>query len=40
MTPLFVVEEPGEWRMEVHEDFVITVDYYEGVTEITFNVEI
>ena len=37
--PLFTVEELGEWKMEVFEDYVITVDYYEGFAEITFNGE-
>ena len=37
MTPLYVVEEPGEWRMKVYDDGVIfTVDYYEGFAEIAF----
>jgi hypothetical protein len=36
MTPLFVVEELGEWRMEVYEDFTLSVDYYEGFAEIVF----
>jgi len=38
--PLFVVEELGEWRMEVHPDFIMTVDYYEGFAEISFSVEV
>jgi len=40
MTPLYVVEDYGEWRMEVYPDFVMTVDYYEEVAEISFSVEI
>jgi hypothetical protein len=40
MTPLYVVEELGEWRMEVYEDYVISIDYHEGSAEIMFNVEI
>jgi len=36
MTPLYVVEEPGEWRMEVFEDYIISVDYYERFAEIVF----
>jgi len=40
MTPLYVVEDYGEWRMEVYEGFVLTIDYYEGVSEISFNAEI
>jgi hypothetical protein len=37
MEPLYVVEEPGEWRMEVYDDGVIfTVDYYESFAEIVF----
>jgi len=35
--PLYAVEEPGEWRMEVYDDGVIlTVDFYEGFAEIAF----
>ena len=37
--PLFVVEELGEWRMEVYPDFIMTVDYYEGFAEIMFVAE-
>jgi len=40
MTPLYVVEELGEWKMGVFEDYVITIDYYEGFAEISFSVEI
>ena len=40
MTPLYVVEEPGEWRMEVYEDRIISVDYYEGFAEVSLNVEV
>jgi hypothetical protein len=36
MTPIYVVEEPGEWRMEVYDSFILTVDYYEGFAEISF----
>jgi hypothetical protein len=38
--PLFTVEEPGEWRMEVYEDCIISVDYYEGFAEVSLNVEV
>ena len=34
------MEESGEWMLAVYEDFIITVDHYEGFAEITFNVEI
>jgi len=34
--PLYVVEEPGEWKMEVHDDYVLSIDYYEGFAEIVF----
>jgi len=40
MEPLFTVEDYGEWRMEVYDEYVITVDYYEGFAEISFSVEI
>ncbi|MEM1598736.1 MAG: hypothetical protein QXI07_09535 [Pyrobaculum sp.] len=40
MTPLFVVEEPGEWRIEVYDDGVRYVDFFEGITEIIFDVEV
>ena len=40
MEPIYTVEDYGEWRMEVHEGFILTVDYYEGVLEISFNVEV
>ncbi len=33
-TPLYVVEEPGEWRMEVYDDMIVSIDYYEGLAEI------
>jgi hypothetical protein len=36
MTPLYIVENYGEWRMEVYEDYVLSVDYYEGFAEIVF----
>jgi len=37
MTPLYVVEEPGEWTLAVYEDgTIISVDYYEEVAEIVF----
>jgi hypothetical protein len=36
MTPLYTVEEPGEWMFAVYEDFVISIDYYEGFAEIVF----
>jgi len=36
--PLFTVEEPGEWMLAVYEDFVLSVDYYEGFAEITFEI--
>jgi hypothetical protein len=36
MIPLFVVEEPGEWRMEVYEDYILTIDFYEEFAEIVF----
>ena len=38
--PLYTVEVDGEWRMEVYVEYVITVDYYEEVAEISFSVEI
>jgi hypothetical protein len=37
--PLYAVEEPGEWRMEVYDDVVVYVDFYEGFAEISFLVE-
>jgi len=36
MTPLFTVEELCEWKMEVYDDMIISIDYYEGFAEITF----
>jgi hypothetical protein len=37
MTPLYIVEEPGEWRMEVYDDgSIISIDCYEGFAEIEF----
>lgn len=39
-TPLYVVEEPGEWRMEVYPGFIMTIDYYEGFAEVSFSVEV
>jgi len=36
MTPLYVVEEPGEWMFAVYDDFTLSVDYYEGFAEIVF----
>jgi len=38
--PLFTVEELDEWKMEVFEDYVISIDCYEGFAEIMFNIEI
>jgi hypothetical protein len=35
MSPLYVVEEFGEWRMEVY-DVIVSIDYYEGFAEIAF----
>ncbi len=40
MEPLYTVEDYGEWRMEVYEDMVVTIDYYEGFAEIAFFGEI
>jgi len=39
MTPLYTVEDYGEWRMEVYDDVVVYVDFYEGFAEISFLVE-
>ena len=36
MEPLYTVEEYGEWRMEVYNEYIVTVDYYEGFAEIVF----
>jgi hypothetical protein len=36
MEPIYIVEDYGEWRMEVFEDYIISVDYYEGFAEIVF----
>jgi len=36
MTPLFTVEDYGEWRMEVYDEYIVTVDYYEDFAEIVF----
>ena len=36
MEPIYVVEDYGEWRMEVFEDYIISVDYYERFAEIVF----
>jgi len=38
--PLFTVEELDEWKMEVFEDYIISIDYYEGFAEVSLNVEI
>ena len=38
--PLFVVEELSEWRMEVYDGYVLSIDYYEGFAEISFSVEV
>ena len=35
--PLFVIEEPGEWQIEVYDDGAMKfIDYVEDVAEITF----
>ena len=34
--PLFTIEELGEWRMEVYEDFVLSVDFFEEFAETVF----
>ncbi len=40
MTPLYVVEEPGEWMFAVYDDgVVVSVDFYEGFAEIVFSAE-
>jgi len=36
MEPLYTVEEYGEWRVEVYNEYIVTVDYYEGFAEIVF----
>jgi len=36
MEPLYTVEELGEWRMEVYDGYVLSIDYYEGFAEIMF----
>ncbi len=38
--PLYTVEEHGEWMFAIYDDYVITVDYYEGFAEIVFSAEI
>jgi len=41
MTPLYVVEDYGEWMFAVYDDgVVVSVDYYEGFAEILFSVEV
>ncbi|MEM4439336.1 MAG: hypothetical protein QW680_12000 [Pyrobaculum sp.] len=41
MTPLFVIEEPGEWRIEVYDDGSVRyVDFFEDISEIMFGVEL
>jgi len=35
--PLFTVEDYGEWRMEVYDGYVLSIDYYEGFAEISFS---
>ncbi|MCY0891867.1 MAG: hypothetical protein OWQ51_13045 [Pyrobaculum arsenaticum] len=38
MTPLFVIEEHGEWRLEFYDDGSVRyVDFFEGITEIIFD---
>jgi len=36
MTPLYTVEDYGEWRIEVYDDMIVSIDYYEGFAEIVF----
>jgi hypothetical protein len=41
MSPLYVVEDYGEWALSVYEDGVVLyVDYYGGFAEIAFNAKI
>ncbi len=41
MTPLYTVEEFGEWMFAVYDDgVVVSIDYYEGFAEILFSVEV
>lgn len=40
-TPLFVIEELGEWRIEVHDDGSVRyVDFFEDISEIMFGVKL
>ena len=34
--PVYTVEVVGEWRMDVFESYILTVDYYEEFAEIVF----
>ena len=34
--PVYTVEVVGEWRMDVFEGYILTVDYYEEFAEIVF----
>jgi hypothetical protein len=34
--PIYTVEVTGEWRMDVFESYVLTIDYYEEFAEIVF----
>jgi hypothetical protein len=36
MTPIFVVEVDKEWRMEVYQEFTLSVDYYAEFSELVF----
>jgi hypothetical protein len=37
--PLWMFEVYRDWTIEVHEDHVRYIDYYEDIAEITFNVD-
>jgi hypothetical protein len=34
--PLYTVEVDNEWRMDVYENYILTIDYYEEFAEIVF----
>jgi hypothetical protein len=38
--PLYTVEDYGEWKMEVYDDMIVSIDYYEGFAEVSLNVEV
>jgi hypothetical protein len=37
--PLWTFEEHGEWKLAIHEDYAMFIDFYEQVAEIVLKID-